>query len=200
MARPRTVSDEAILEAARAVFLEQGPAASTQLIAEQLGVSQAALFKRFGTKKCLMIAALSPPPIPPFALSLATGPTADRDIQEQLREITTSVGQFFAGMIPRLSCLRAAGIPPEDLLARFDVPPPMLAHQALCDWLSRAMEQGQVRPTDPAPLAYALLGSFHMRVFISHLTRQPLPPEVLSQFAEDVIDALWDGLKPLESE
>jgi AcrR family transcriptional regulator len=200
MARPRTVSDEEILDAARAVFLEQGPGASTQLIADQLGVSQAALFKRFGTKKCLMIAALSPPPVPPFALSLATGPEADRDIQEQLREIAANVMQFFTGMVPRLSCLRAAGVPPEELLARFDVPPPMIAHQALCAWLSRGMEQDQIRSTEPAPLAYALLGSLHMRVFISHLTRRPLPPEVLTQYPTDVVDALWDGIKPPESQ
>ena len=64
MGRPRTVSDDVILEAARAVFLEQGPGASTQSIADRLSVSQAALFKRFGTKRDLMIAALMPP-VPP---------------------------------------------------------------------------------------------------------------------------------------
>ncbi len=59
MGRPRTVSDEVILEAARSVFLEHGPSASTQAIADRLSLSQAALFKRFGTKHVLRDASFS---------------------------------------------------------------------------------------------------------------------------------------------
>ena len=39
MARPRQVSDEQILEAARSCFLEHGPAVSTTVIAKRLGIS-----------------------------------------------------------------------------------------------------------------------------------------------------------------
>ena len=199
MARPRTVSDETILEMARAVFLEHGPGTSTEVVAKRLGVSQAVLFKRFGTKRLLMIAALSPPPVPSFAARLATGPSEDSAVRDQLGELGAELMQFFSKMVPNLMCLRAAGILPEDLLARFDTPPPMLAQQALSSWLARGMVQGRLRNSDPSALAYALLGSFHMKVFISHVTRKPLSPEDLSRYVEDVVDALWDGLKPQES-
>ena len=45
--RPRQFSDDELLQTARRCFLEHGPGVSTGLIAEELGVSQAALFKRF---------------------------------------------------------------------------------------------------------------------------------------------------------
>jgi hypothetical protein len=40
MARPVTISDEQILDAARAVFTEKGPRATTAEIAERAGVSE----------------------------------------------------------------------------------------------------------------------------------------------------------------
>ena len=56
--RPKKISDEDILEVARQCLMEQGSGVSTQFIADRLGVSQATLFKRFGTKLKLLQAAL----------------------------------------------------------------------------------------------------------------------------------------------
>ena len=58
MVRPRLFSDAEILQVARRCFLEHGPAVSTTVIASEVGLSQAALFKRFGTKQNLMLLAL----------------------------------------------------------------------------------------------------------------------------------------------
>ena len=59
MARPVTISDEQILDAARAVFTEKGPRATTAEIAERAGVSEGILFKRFGNKAGLHRVAMS---------------------------------------------------------------------------------------------------------------------------------------------
>jgi AcrR family transcriptional regulator len=59
MARPVTISDERILDAARAVFTEKGPRATTAEIAERAGVSEGILFKRFGNKAGLHKAAMT---------------------------------------------------------------------------------------------------------------------------------------------
>ena len=53
MARPRTISDQQIVDAAREVFLEQGFSATTAEIARRAGVSEGTLFKRFSTKEDL---------------------------------------------------------------------------------------------------------------------------------------------------
>ncbi|HIK90782.1 MAG TPA: TetR/AcrR family transcriptional regulator, partial [Planctomycetes bacterium] len=60
MARPRTISDDQILQTARECFLQHGPSVATDVIADQLGVSPQALFKRFHSKQDLMLAAIAP--------------------------------------------------------------------------------------------------------------------------------------------
>lgn len=59
MPRPRKYDDSAILEAAAAVFLEDGAGAATARIAERAGVSEGILFRRFKTKEALFEAAMT---------------------------------------------------------------------------------------------------------------------------------------------
>lgn len=200
MARPRSVSDEEMLSAARHVFLEHGGSASTAVIAERIGVSQAALFKRFGTKKDLMLAALAPPDVPPFVPRLAVGPEIGRPVPEQLVEIATEVLAFLREMVPAMMVLSTCGLDPKALIANYPVPPPLMAQKAMGSWMARAIDLGLIRDADPATLALTLLGSLHIRVFLSTLIRQPLTDEGARAHAELVVDALWQGLSPLSSE
>jgi AcrR family transcriptional regulator len=76
MGRKKLISDEDLLEAARKVFIAEGPKASTRTIARQAGISEAVVFQRYGTKADLFFAAMSPPP---FDLEIAApeaGPEA----------------------------------------------------------------------------------------------------------------------------
>ncbi len=84
--RPQTVSNEIILETARKIFIENGPHASVEMIAQKLGLSQPALFKRFGTKRKLMIEALRPPTEIPWITNMENGPDR-RDFPTQLKEL-----------------------------------------------------------------------------------------------------------------
>lgn len=61
MGRPKTISDDALLAAARAVFVAAGEGGSTKEIARRAGISEAAVFKRFATKAALFAAAMAPP-------------------------------------------------------------------------------------------------------------------------------------------
>jgi AcrR family transcriptional regulator len=57
MVRPRTVSDDALLDAAAAAVAESGPAAVTLArIGARAGVTAAALSQRFGSKRGLLLA------------------------------------------------------------------------------------------------------------------------------------------------
>ena len=80
MARPRKHTDEELLAVARAVFIAHGPAVSMSVIAEQVGLSQPALSKRFGSKETLMVRALLPEPIDAWADMLDAGPDAGRSV------------------------------------------------------------------------------------------------------------------------
>jgi AcrR family transcriptional regulator len=196
MARPRTVSDAAILDAARQIFVEHGPHASTGVIAERVGLSQAALFKRFGTKQDLMFAALAPPAIPPFIAGLEAGPDPARPADEQLREHARIIARFFRETLPCLMVLRASDLDIRALFDRFDVPPPVRAQLAVAGWLQRAMELGLIRQGDPVALTFSVLGAFYMRAFLTHMTQQPYDDQELDRYADSVVDNLWRGLAP----
>jgi AcrR family transcriptional regulator len=86
MARPPKITNEEILTAARQVFLEEGFGASTLAIAEKAGISEASIFKRFGTKEGLFIEAMGVFDTPQWVKNLSNQqPTAD--IKSELTEI-----------------------------------------------------------------------------------------------------------------
>lgn len=196
MGRPRTVSDDVILQAARAVFVEEGPSASTKTIAERVGLSQAALFKRFKTKQELMIAALTPPAVPAFVAIIVAGPAPDEPIQDQLRAIGREMALFFRQMVPCVMVLSASGLDMSAMLKGFDVPPPVLARQRLADWFALAMDAGRMRRIDPLVAASTMQGALHMHTFMSHVTGEPLSDEGLIAFSDSVVGSLWQGLAP----
>ena len=59
MARPVSIPDEVILDAARQLFLERGSDVPTNEIAARAGVSHGIIFKRFKTKRALFNAAMN---------------------------------------------------------------------------------------------------------------------------------------------
>ena len=197
MSRPRTISDAVILEAARAVFLEHGPAISTQVIADRVGLSQAALFKRFGTKDELLLAALVPDGDPPF-LTLIEGGPDKRPVQEQLEEIALAITAHLRVAVPCLATVRASGVELERVLAEFGEPPPARAVRALTVWFDLAQVHGLVRDCDPQSLAMAFLGALHGRPFLLHMSGGWLPESSDGAYIRTLVDVIWRGIAPEE--
>ncbi len=195
MARPRATSDDEILEAARACFLEHGPSTSTMVIAERLGVSQAALFKRFGTKEQLMLAALAPPQRLPWLDMVEAGPDG-RDVREQLRELGLLILGYFRMMVPRLSVLRSAGMGLEHFCRPGEMAPPVAAHRVVAGWLHRVREQGRLGSCSPDDVAHIFLGALHMRAFHHHIAGAVFPAEGNDTYVETLVKVLWQGIAP----
>ena len=198
MGRPRTKSDDEILETARSCFLEFGPGVPTQRIAEEVGLSQPALFRRFGSKQELMLQALMPPAEPPWLETVRSG-VDDRPIVDQLVEVGVAASRYFGQMTPAMMMLRASGIEPRAILERYDVPPPVTAIRMLTAWFSQAMEEGRIRRLDAQEVAIGFIGTVHGRCFLQHIGAG-LP---VFNSVEDSIrihcDALCLGLLPEES-
>ena len=104
MPRPKTVSDEEIVSAARDVFLERGPSAPLSEIAKRVGLSQPALSQRFGSKRQLLEAALMPRSLPAWVAALEAGPD-DRPFREQLVELAGSARRVLAEALPSILTL-----------------------------------------------------------------------------------------------
>ena len=195
MVRPRVVSDEEILQAARAGFLAHGPALSTAVIADSLGVSQATLFKRFGSKERLMVAALTPRLDGPEWASVIA-PLDERPFVDQLTERGLIVLRFFDQMMPCVAMLHAHS--PErvgELMARPDAPP-VRAHAAVRALFDAAVAAGRVAPCDTEALAMVWLGALRQRAFWS----ANLPGAVLRADGDEYVRTLnlllWRGLRP----
>ncbi len=198
MARPRLVSDERILTVARDCFKLHGPAVAISCIAKELGVSEAALFKRFGSKDRLMIAALKPPDRPPFLDLLEAGPD-DRTLRIQLLEIARAVSGYLTEAVPCISVLRATGMAPADLAGQYEVPPPIRTHEALAAWFRRAKRLGLVVHGSPRSMALAFLGALHLRAFMAHIAGDRFPDVVAATYPRDLVDLYCRGLEDQEA-
>lgn len=169
--RPRTVTDQAILDAARHCAIERGPAVSLDVIAERVGVTSPALLKRFGSRQDLMIAALRPSDPPAWVRDLEGGPD-HRPLEEQLAGLIDRVLDFFAREMPCMTALSESGFPIEKIFVRGETPPPFRNMWALASWFKRAQDRGLIDPqaingNDFESVAMGMLGALHSRVFLS---------------------------------
>ena len=196
MVRPRQVSDQRILETARSCFLEHGPSVATSVIAGKLGLSEAALFKRFGSKAGLMRASMGlPVGAPAWAVGLETGPDPAFPLRDQLVEIGLKLSTFASRLVPAMHVLRSSGIAPEQLFEG-EAPPPVLAHRALSRWLARADELGLARVEAPEEVALAFMGSIEILAFMAHMVGEHFAQMDPETHVRRVVDGLWFGLAP----
>lgn len=195
MARPRTISDQQILEAARDCFLEHGPSVATDVIAERLGVSPQALFKRFQNKQELMLTALVPDGQPSWIPLVEAGPD-DRSLEEQLTGILSELAEFFVDISRRMSVLRWSGMAPQDLFSRFDEPPPLVDIRVLAGWLRRASGRGLIRDIDFRATAMLMLTSMHGPAMLSDMLGQHPTGHTQEEYVAFMVNTLLQGLLP----
>ena len=98
MGRPKTISDSAVLRIACEVFREHGHTVTTREIAQAVGISEAILYQRFGSKDALFFAAMH-----------AQGPDIEQllgpedppdDAHKYLCTVLRRLGEYFAEVIP----------------------------------------------------------------------------------------------------
>ncbi|MEO2018973.1 MAG: TetR/AcrR family transcriptional regulator [Fuerstiella sp.] len=195
MARPRTISDDQILQTARECFLQHGPSVATDVIAEQLGVSPQALFKRFHSKQELMLAAIAPSGNAPWIPLVEAGPD-DRLLDEQLTEILLELAEFFVDISRRMSVLRWSGIDPRKLMARYDEAPPLMDIRVLSGWLQRAADRGLIRDIDFKATAMLMLTSMHGPAMLTDMLGKHPTGHTRGEYVSYMVDVLLQGLLP----
>jgi len=198
MVRPRQFTDDEILEGARRCFIEHGPGVSTNHIAEEVGVSQATLFKRFGTTQQLMVAALSPRPAASVLARLEAGP-GPAPVEEQLRELAAAMAAMFDRVLPCIMTLWAAGMNPHDLWPDPEQAPPVRARRALARFFADAQAQGRMGGGDPELLALVFIGGMKEAAFQQHMLRDATAAADPDAYAATLVDTFWRGVQPLET-
>ena len=180
---------------AREAFLELGPHTSTTVIAERVGVSQATLFKRFGSKDALLVQALLPREGWPMLALLSAGP-GDGPMRGQLTDLLLAMAAFFDQMAPCLTALRSSGAFPP----RFEgegPSPPILARLRLTEWLVAFQARGELKATaDTEHLAVALIAICQGRALRRHVAQDTLLKDDDAAYVLAVLDMLIDGVSP----
>lgn len=209
MARPPKITTEEIIAVARQVFLEQGAGASTLVIAERAGISEAAIFKRFGTKQALFLASMGISDDHPWVNVLSKG-TPTPEIRKDLIEICSQILEVYQDVMPRVLMLMNQGntsFPPP----MFE-PPPIRDAQLMAGYLERAIAKGYIKPCNAITVAHAIVGGINSYVIMQNMPKLPFPVSALLQsksitsgasvaiepnlFIENLIDTIWAGIDP----
>jgi len=194
--RPRQFTDSEMLAAARRCFVEHGSSVSTAVIAKEIGVSPAALFRRVGSKRELLMRALVPP-MPTYVATLMRGPD-ERPVVEQLEELAVEIDAFFEDLFPLMAVMQGSGIHPQEVFAQLDEPPPVISTRALASWFSRLAEQGRVIVEKPVSVAVAFVGGLHGRHFLRYACGVAMP-EVEPEHPRTYAKIFCRGILPPQS-
>jgi AcrR family transcriptional regulator len=203
MSRPTTISDDQILGAARAVFLERGAAATTAEVARRAGIAEGSIFKRYKTKSDLFKAAmhLDLEGEPEWFRTLRSWKEL-KDPRELLHVAGLQMIEFFRRLLPvqimRWSTGSQFGLPEE---LRGPDSPPLRALKLLGAFFERQMKEGRMRRHDPEIVARIFLGSIQSFVFFEILMRlQDQMPMPVETYLRGVIQLIWTGSAPLETD
>jgi AcrR family transcriptional regulator len=198
MGRPTTISDPQILEAARAVFLERGFAATTAEVARKAGVAEGSIFKRWATKQELFYAALTPDTEEPAWLQTLAQRAGRGDMVETLSDVAMEAIGFFRTLLPLFmmcwSNPSATGVP-----TPLDVPnsKPVRILKKLAGYFEAEMSAGRMARRDAEVVARTFIGAIQNFAFLELIDRNheelPLPAEM---FVRGLVHLLWHGVSP----
>ncbi|GGR56050.1 TetR family transcriptional regulator [Deinococcus seoulensis] len=197
MARPRSITDEQIVEAAHEVFLEQGFSATTAAIARRAGVSEGTLFNRFPTKEDLFVAAIGLSNYGRWRPELLAQ-VGQGEVRRNLERALMSVLDEAELLMPKLMVMFSRGHDPghNPLLQRLDDPIRSDA-DALDTYLQAEAGRGRVRPLDASVTALAMMGAvthyIHRERMLPHMGHDSVER---GRFVRGLLDVMWPGMAP----
>lgn len=191
MARPVTITNEAILEAARKVFLKRGYQAGTAEVARVAGVSEGSIFKHFKSKNELFCEAMR----------------AETRVQEHERELLESVGrgevrqtlarvgkkllEHFLVVMPRAITLHSSGVTMPHCDGDGGRPPPLEHVDVLARYFRAEIRLGRLKLNEPEILAHAMVAGLMHYVMCDILYRYRAGAPAV--YVRTLVDALLHG-------
>jgi AcrR family transcriptional regulator len=198
MGRSKTYDNDAIIEAARKVFLEHGPSAPTLAIAQEAGVSEGLLFKRFKTKQTLFLAAMGISEIDlghEVAARVGQG-----EVKENLFRAAMELIEHLKEAYPRMMMLWSNR--QNDMkLGEYDHTKLSSVEfsQAVGMYLEGEMKIGRVAQVDPLVAARLLVGSAANYVFWELVGLDQGMTGDVETYVRKLIDIMWQGLDPTDN-
>jgi AcrR family transcriptional regulator len=191
MGRPRTTSDDDILQAARTLFRERGHAVPTRQIARAAGVSQAVLYQRFPSKNELFFAAMAP--AAPDAGELLG--TLSPPVDAYLTGVAVRLLKYFEQSMPTVVHLMAH--PEFDSTVMGRLHDHVLTGQLVGELAKRLkgfQAQGLIGGVDPEWAAQTFVATLHSvatrHAMSAHTSKRARP------MAARIVEVFWKGLAP----
>ena len=198
MARPVQINSEAILAAARDVFLERGIRATTAEVASRAGVSEGSVFKRFHSKFELFRAAMGELFEEPTFLRDLSKKVGKGDLARNLNKLGVEIIEYFRSIMPLImmswSNPSRDGLP--SLLSGAGSAAPCAAIRKLAGYFEAEMSAGRIRRMDADLVARAFLGGLNHYAFTEVLLRErggpPLSP---AAYVRGFVQLMFKGLE-----
>ena len=191
MARPPSITDEEVLAAARAVFLDKGITATVEEVAERCGVGVATVFRRFPTKAALFVAAMDTTPEPDWERIIEElWPSSQRtgsDVRGALTALAQKMLELGRKMYPLLRMrLSNPGF------FHQDKPPRRVTKtlEILAEFFELHMRAGRVRGQNPRVAARIWLGALQHRIFLENFAA-PLQDVSAEEYIEGLVDLFY---------
>jgi len=177
MARPVSISEDAILNAARRVFLKHGYQAGTAQVARAAGVSEGSLFKHFKTKEALFLAAMAVESQEQewearLMRSVGTG-----DIRAMLDDVGLQLLRHLQVLMPCVMMVNASGVTFTRARQCVDDPPPLRLIRVFTRYFKAEIKVGRLDMAAPEMQAHAFIGAISHYVFCEQVfTYRSGPP------------------------
>ncbi len=200
MSRAQTITDEQLLEAARAEFLDHGIRATSGDIAKRAGVSQGILFHRFGTKEALFAAAMKPEKTM-SALPMDFEPRVGKGtVQKNLIDFGEILLERFFTVLPGQLMAWANPDPKHAAeAAKHFRERGTRGQQVFIEYLCAEEGLKRIRLDDPFLLAQTFSGALWFFAF-EQVTGAKLwgkkDAPSRKEFVRRLVDTLWKGLSP----
>lgn len=197
MARPTTIDNDTILEAARAVFLERGFSATTAEVASRAGVSEGTVFKRFRTKEQLFRTAMEKGAMDTALESTLADKVGQGEMKEQFAVVLTGAIEHLRIVVPFVMLSWSNPGCVGDRMAEPN-PPSIRALRLLTSYFEAEMRLGRIRRQDPEIVARSLMAAaWHFAQFECIFKAQELLPLPSESFVRGYVELLWPGLAPV---
>jgi AcrR family transcriptional regulator len=197
MPRPITISDDTILVAARALFTEKGPRATTAEIAARAGVSEGILFKRFGSKAALHKAAMSSGMVAGWIQreTRAQGPLrTEADFVRFIRWQAEVLRDVVPLVMVAWSSRSHTDEVPADLTG--PKPAPLVSILTLAEMLQEEMDAGHLAPRNAEAVARIVIGSIWYFVFLGVVFNRARAGIDEDTFVKDLARVVFGDVAP----
>ncbi len=192
--RPLTLSDDALLDAARDVFLERGLEATTSEIARRARISESVIFYRYKTKEALFTAVFERELVLPSGFAKLVWRAGVGEVAENLFDAGMALVELSNRILPfmMMACVSPTK---SNVLAKHAQKPHPIRQQMigiLSLYFDAEMQARRLRPGQSEILARTFLGGITQYVMSAHLDP---PPSELDEptFLRGLIDLLLMG-------